>query len=158
MTIMNRYDLKKHLIEYSEQQWIAYLDRNRRFKEKEKTDRNEAVLRSIQYKMDRILSAMKDLKGNQNDYGSSKGKVDGNYGITNEGNELDKGNQELLQWLRDTVELSQYFEVFRDHGFDDLESLKYMTIQTMDQIGITKIGHRLKLMDYIQRVFSVDDK
>ena len=155
MTIMNRYDLKKHLIEYSEQQWIAYLDRNRRFKEKEKTDRNEAVLRSIQYKMDRILSAIKDLKGNHNDhYGSSKGKVDG---ITNEGNELDKGNDELMQWLRDTVGLSQYFEVFRDHGFDDLESMKYMTVKTMDQIGITKIGHRLKLMDYIQRMFSVDD-
>ena len=152
MTIMNRYDLKKHLIEYSEQQWIAYLDRNRRFKEKEKTDRNEAVLRSIQYKMDRILSAMKDLKGNQNDYGSSKGKVDGNDGITNE------GNDELMQWLRDTVGLSQYFDVFRDHGFDDLESMKYMTVQTMDQIGITKIGHRLKLMDYIQRMFSVDNE
>ena len=36
-----------------------------------------------------------------------------------------------------------------ENGFDDMEGIKELNVQIMTQIGIDKIGHRMKLMRHI---------
>ena len=63
-----------------------------------------------------------------------------------------ENDDELCLWLRDKVGLEQYYSNFIEHGFDDLNCLKYITMNELNIIGIKKIGHKLKLMDYIQQI------
>ena len=53
---------------------------------------------------------------------------------------------QMREWMEYTVKLPQYFEVLRDNGFEDLESMRDITMEHLREIGIDKIGHRLKLM------------
>ena len=156
ITILNRYDLKGDLVDDVEREWLWFKNKNRHFEDirspqRQRQNEERALLHSIQRQMDRVLSTMEHLKLAVEE---RKGSADR---IEEDGDGDDGGNGELLQWLKDTVRLHQYFKRLRDCGFDDLESMKYLTMKQMDAIGITKIGHRLKLMDYIQRMFPVDD-
>eukprot|EP01084_Bolivina_argentea_P125326 222063_1 len=58
----------------------------------------------------------------------------------------------LYDWLNDIVNLPQYYSVFINSGFDDLNSLIDLTMDEMSQIGIFKLGHKKKLMKFIKKI------
>lgn len=55
-------------------------------------------------------------------------------------------------WLKNTVKLPQYLEQFKIHGLFDLETLKMVTKEDLEYMGITKMGHVLTLMKHIARL------
>merc|ERR1712150_446736 len=59
---------------------------------------------------------------------------------------------EVSVWLKDVVNLEQYGFVFIKNGFDDFETVKLLSMDIMESIGIRKIGHQLKLKKYIDRL------
>ena len=64
-----------------------------------------------------------------------------------------KSKQDRLKaWLRDEVDLEQYFGVFIENGFDSLEEMKMITMDVLNMIGINKIGHKMKLLKYITKL------
>lgn len=52
-------------------------------------------------------------------------------------------------WLRDVVNLEEYYNLFTENGFDDMEIIKNVTNQHLMEIGIHKIGHRIKIIKHI---------
>lgn len=57
------------------------------------------------------------------------------------------GMSAVTQWLSD-IGLVEYVDKFSECGFDDLEFLSQvgLTASDVDALGVTKIGHRKKLM------------
>eukprot|EP01084_Bolivina_argentea_P158020 275311_1 len=62
--------------------------------------------------------------------------------------------QEIKVWLENEVNLEEYYDVFIENGFEDIESLQDLDENIMNSIGITKVGHRMKLMKYIKNLKS----
>ena len=62
--------------------------------------------------------------------------------------------RDLFFWLKDVVGYDQYFDIFVENGFETLSSLKYLRMEELKEIGISKIGHRLRLLDEIQQVLK----
>ena len=60
-------------------------------------------------------------------------------------------NDPLYLWLKDTVGLKQYYSNFIQNGFENLDDLELVTMDILNtNMGITKIGHRLKLKKCIE--------
>ena len=67
----------------------------------------------------------------------------------------DGGNpetEELREWLEDVVKLPQYFDAFVENGFEDLQSMSYITKDELTQMKITKLGHQVKIIGEIQKL------
>merc|ERR1712228_281770 len=59
----------------------------------------------------------------------------------------------VKQWLTDKVALPQYFDTFIKEGFDDMDTIKNtVTKEDLLEIGITKRGHRNKIMMFAKRL------
>ena len=58
----------------------------------------------------------------------------------------------LREWIENKMGLPQYFELLMDNGFEDLESLKDITMEHLREMGIEEMGHRLKLMKAAYKV------
>ena len=57
--------------------------------------------------------------------------------------------QQLELWFKEQLRLPQYQDVFIDHGWDDLEIIKNnLTEQHLQEMKITKTGHRVKIMHH----------
>ena len=54
--------------------------------------------------------------------------------------------EKLRKWMKDEVKLPRYFNVLRDNGFDNLESLQDLTDWDLKEMGIDKMGHRRRIM------------
>eukprot|EP01084_Bolivina_argentea_P133444 235507_1 len=55
----------------------------------------------------------------------------------------------LKKWLTDEVELPLYYDIFIENGIEDLQVAKMITIDTLKEMQITKIGHRMKIMQNV---------
>mmetsp|Transcript_46247 Transcript_46247/g.41365 ORF Transcript_46247/g.41365 Transcript_46247/m.41365 type:complete len:496 (-) Transcript_46247:9-1496(-) len=60
--------------------------------------------------------------------------------------------EKLRAWLRDTVKLKQYFDIFIDNGFGNLEAMQIVTMEVLNMIGIEKIGHKMILLRHIAKL------
>ena len=69
---------------------------------------------------------------------------------------MDSEDIKLKKWMVNVVKLPQYFELLMENGFEDMESMKDITMEHLREIGIDKIGHRLKLMKAVAAL-RVDD-
>lgn len=59
----------------------------------------------------------------------------------------------LRKWLVEKVELPQYFDVFIEKGYDDVDMIENtLTDQDLIEIGIEKIGHRKKILWDIEQI------
>merc|ERR1712083_710623 len=52
-------------------------------------------------------------------------------------------------WIEDTVGLPEYYSAFEENGADDLEVAQMFTMKELSMIGITKIGHRMRILKAI---------
>ena len=67
-------------------------------------------------------------------------------------------SQVVKTWLRDTVRLPQYVDIFLENGFDDMMVIKELTIddlKEMDPNNKIKIGHRKRILIFVRRLNSV---
>ena len=64
-------------------------------------------------------------------------------------NKNNNNNNKVYIWLRDNVGLEEYYDIFMENGLDDIEILKQINNDHLTQIGVHKIGHRIKIMKYI---------
>ena len=94
-----------------------------------------------------------------NDHKAKKDTIGNDMKVnTNETNAIENEDSNALRlWLRDEVGLEQYFNVLMANGFEDLDSMRRMDQTVMEYIGIDKIGHRLKLEEYISKLQEEDD-
>eukprot|EP01083_Nonionella_stella_P009917 28389_1 len=99
---------------------------------------------AILYKiMTRELKQAKDGVGSESDFEDTEMIT---YGL---GSSSDQ-KKEVMLWLKG-IGLSQYYPMFMRNGFETMESIGYIdSIQTLDNIGITRAGHKLKIWSHIR--------
>eukprot|EP01083_Nonionella_stella_P153175 491746_1 len=61
---------------------------------------------------------------------------------------------ELKSWFNDKVQLPQYYPVFVEHDIHTLSILKLVTINELNEMKITSIGHRIKILHEIEKLNS----
>ena len=111
--------------------------------------------------MQRFDKLEKRLNCIENRIWSKNVVINGNYRVYNDMTIKGEKVVELRAWLSDTVGLGQYFHIFMDHGVEDLETVKLLTVDTLKSMEIKKIGHLLKMKKYIEMlkgVESVDER
>ena len=69
----------------------------------------------------------------------------------------DTERMKFKKWMENKVKLPQYFELLIDNGFEDMYSVTNITMEHLREIGIDKMGHRLKLMKSIAALKAVDE-
>ena len=65
--------------------------------------------------------------------------------------------EKMKMWIESEVKLPQYFQVLKDNGFEDMESVQYLTENDLKMMRIHKIGHRRKLMRYIMGLNALNE-
>eukprot|EP01083_Nonionella_stella_P270765 917031_1 len=80
----------------------------------------------------------------------------GNLNVTNDfmPDHYDMVDFELKSWFDEKVQLPQYYQVFVENGIDKLSILKLVTINELNEMKITKIGHRIKILHEIEKLNS----
>ena len=69
----------------------------------------------------------------------------------NDKERMEKG--EVLDWLKKTVRLEQYYANFWENGYASLAFIKHISSrEELVEIGITKLGHQLHLVKSIQKL------
>ena len=53
-------------------------------------------------------------------------------------------------WFRDTLKLPQYLELFVSQGFDGLDTMSDLTDFHLRELGIDKMGHRMKILKAVR--------
>ena len=67
---------------------------------------------------------------------------------------VDPAGEAVQRWLSHTVKLPQYWALLLENGFDDLDCFTDVTGDILEAIGISKLGHRHKLLRYAGRLDS----
>ena len=55
-------------------------------------------------------------------------------------------------WLSEEVELNEYVELFIENGFNDMDTIKGIKIEDLEAIGITKQGHKRKIIMAVEKL------
>ncbi len=71
--------------------------------------------------------------------------------LNNQEIRIEPPSTELLD-LFYKMQLPQYYKIFVDNGFDCIQRLKLITIENLDYLGITKIGHQKQIMCTIENL------
>ena len=58
----------------------------------------------------------------------------------------------IRDWFENTVGLSQYYLLFLDEGLDDFTIIRELNMSQLEKIGIKKLGHRIKIMQEIDKL------
>ena len=66
--------------------------------------------------------------------------------------QLSPEQQKLKSWLENTVKLPDYFDVLIEGGIDDLETLSMLTKNELNDIGINKVGHQVKILSAAKKL------
>ena len=64
---------------------------------------------------------------------------------------------ESEKWMEFEVKLPRYFELLVENGFEDMESMKDITMEHLREMGIDEIGHKLRLMKSVAALKAVED-
>ena len=57
----------------------------------------------------------------------------------------DHENRAMAVWFCQTLKLPQYLDLFESQGFDELEMLSDLTHVLLKELGINRMGHRMKI-------------
>eukprot|EP01088_Endostelium_zonatum_P016132 TRINITY_DN4234_c0_g1_i2.p1 TRINITY_DN4234_c0_g1~~TRINITY_DN4234_c0_g1_i2.p1 ORF type:complete len:1257 (-),score=408.02 TRINITY_DN4234_c0_g1_i2:170-3940(-) len=61
------------------------------------------------------------------------------------------GGEEMIRWLKEMKLPSNYYHLFTNDGFDDLGTIKLMTDDDLLNVGISKTGHRKRILYWIKQ-------
>eukprot|EP00484_Ammonia_sp_Unknown_P002633 CAMPEP_0197055342 /NCGR_PEP_ID=MMETSP1384-20130603/63515_1 /TAXON_ID=29189 /ORGANISM="Ammonia sp." /LENGTH=269 /DNA_ID=CAMNT_0042488887 /DNA_START=22 /DNA_END=831 /DNA_ORIENTATION=- len=56
----------------------------------------------------------------------------------------------FMRWLQHIVKLPEYYHLFVENGLDSLDTVQMVTADTLRTIGITKVGHQMKILHQIR--------
>ena len=62
---------------------------------------------------------------------------------------MDPKRQKLKQWLEEKVGLPQFYDLFIQNGVDDLSTAKLLTAETLKDMGIEKVGEKMKILHQV---------
>ena len=101
-----------------------------------------AMFKKMQSRVDRIeLRLIEEQKENK----AMRERMDKLSGKKN----ANPKRQKLKTWLEEKVGLPQYFDLFIENGIDDMLTAKLLTAGTLRDIGVEKIGERMKILHYV---------
>lgn len=117
-------------------------------------------LNKIENSMQQIANNVSQLTQNmksfmihqtQNQQQNNRSNMNGHYyGYNGHSNNYNNGkDNEIYLWLKNTVKLDIYFDVFIQNGIDDMDILSSLRMNDLINIGIDKLGHRIKIMKCI---------
>ena len=66
--------------------------------------------------------------------------------------EEDKEEDEVQEWLSNTVGLQQYYPLFIRNGYHTLDRIKNMTANDLRMIGIKQTMHKVKIVKEIMKL------
>jgi len=120
-------------------------------------DALSASIESLTSKMDNITTSIQQFKieqeGNDDNFNNIVADLNNIKKILNinktDLNQLNDNNKQLKLWLQNECKLGQYFDLFMKNGIEDLFIAKLLTMDTITDIGITKIGHKIKILHQI---------
>ena len=92
-------------------------------------------------KQDEMKKLLKGLKEQKVGIGD---KLNGNVRLTEK--------EELRHWFENNVGLSQYYQLFIDHGFEELSVVRELNMTHLEQIGVKKLGHRIRIKQEITKL------
>ena len=84
-------------------------------------------------------------------------KLDTDRVIDEQSSNEDTERMKFKKWMENEVKLPQYFELLIENGFEDMESMKDITMEHLREMGIDKMGHRIKLMKSIAALKAADE-
>ena len=62
-------------------------------------------------------------------------------------------NDEVMKWLKETVKLPEYYNIFKQNGLTSLDLIaKIKTLQNLEYIGIKAKGHQIVIMNCIDEL------
>lgn len=108
-------------------------------------DSVEKMLKELNKKLSVLTEYVVRGKSENNPFGQKE------IGIHSEYIEDEKEDNELKQWMKNEVKLP-YYRLFKGHGFEDLESIRYITVNELKEMKIDKVGHRMKLLREIAKL------
>ena len=80
--------------------------------------------------------------------GASISISEGNI-VGNDGNEY---TERMRSWMVSTVKLPEYTESLIENGFDRMEMFENLSMEDLNLMGITKIGHRKRILAEAQKL------
>lgn len=94
---------------------------------------------NLQQKQNKIVNLQKDID-----------KIKNKLEIDDDEEEENKNN--LYSWLKNDVNLfDEYYDIFIQNGLDDMTTVCALTDKELDLIGIHKIGHKIKIIQEINK-------
>eukprot|EP01084_Bolivina_argentea_P254227 427370_1 len=90
------------------------------------------------------------------EYEQKEGEMQNEFKV-NEDPPDSKDKQDVKVWLETKVKLPQYYGLFIENGLETLNIIQLLTKQELDEIGIKKIGHRLQILNEIQKLKQKQD-
>mmetsp|Transcript_167 Transcript_167/g.250 ORF Transcript_167/g.250 Transcript_167/m.250 type:complete len:149 (-) Transcript_167:154-600(-) len=59
--------------------------------------------------------------------------------------------ERVRRWLTKTVKLPEYIDLFMDEGYDDMVTVQELTDKELQEMGISKRGHRKKILIFAEQ-------
>jgi len=66
--------------------------------------------------------------------------------------ELTEDNQKVQRWLENECKQGQYFRLFVQNGVDNMAICKLLSMDNLEAMGISKLGHRVQIAHQIARL------
>ena len=74
--------------------------------------------------------------------------------VNDKAHDIESEESLMEKWMRDTVGLPQYIEVFNENGLEDMNTVKLMGMKELEMIGIDKFGHRMRIINEVKVFFN----
>ena len=111
---------------------------------------NNEILEGINY----IKKELNNLKTLMEFYNNNNNNNINNNGNGN-GNDIENNNKKDLllikNWLKNECNLLEYYNLFIENGFDDIDLIFDLNNNDLIEIGIKKKGHRMKILKEIKK-------
>lgn len=122
-----------------------------RGQKRDKTQRERAHVRPFENDRDFDRMPMDTFKGKKKHF---RPTPEGRSQRSRFQEEAQKGadSDQVDDWLCTAVKLPQYLELFISEGFEDMDSIETLKEQDLEEMGISKKGHRNKIMRFVKRL------
>ena len=112
-------------------------------------DKIEKRFLSMEDKFDSLKATLESVTSRISELSEDMTRLQERQGIQK------KEESKLKKWMENEVKLPQYVDLLMENGFEDMESMRDITMEHLREIGIDKIGHRLKLMKSVAKLKAV---
>ena len=72
--------------------------------------------------------------------------------ITTKTSTVDTNNDDEVQIWLDQMKLSEYYSVFIENGFDDMSYMTSISVEILNQMKISKIGHQTIILAEVKKL------